>query len=281
MAGRPPCVYNVKDRAYKPGIRAAVSRFGVLQLYFGGFMRIREFCEKSSNCIFRLKEKIPGFKLSAIDDSLLIRTVTSILGASAFLCSIFLGGRLFYLVCFSLSMVSAFEWYQITGGRRYLYIPAIFVVALPYASAVYLYTLPHGVIILLWMILSVWSTDIGAYFVGKNFGKRKILPSVSPNKTWMGLFGGIAFSSVVTLLMSIIFGIFFVPHALFIGAIIAVIAQCGDFVESGIKRLCKVKDSGFIVPGHGGILDRIDGFMFTAPVVAYYIQHVSKFFAVI
>ncbi|ACZ49604.1 phosphatidate cytidylyltransferase [Anaplasma centrale str. Israel] len=265
--------------AHQPSFELLHLCVDAVRPYFGGFMKIREFCKKSSNHMLQLQRKILCHKLSVADDSLPLRILTSVLGASAFLGSMYFGGCLFYLVCFSLSMVSAFEWHQITGGRRHLYIPAIFVVALPYASAVYLYTLPHGAIILLWMILSVWSADTGAYFVGKSFGKRKILPAVSPNKTWMGLLGGMAFSAVVTLLMSIIFGIFFVPHALLIGVVVAVVAQCGDFAESGIKRLCKVKDSGFIVPGHGGILDRVDGFMFTAPMVAYYIQHVSKFFA--
>ena len=272
------CIINEANRFSRFRAVASIVR-DVMQLYFGGFMKIVEFCKKTGNCMLQLQRKMARYKPPVIDDSLLLRILTSVLGAGAFLGSMYIGGCLFYLVCFSLSMVSAFEWHQMTGGHRHLYIPAIFVVALPYASAVYLYTLPHGTIILLWMILSVWSTDTGAYFVGKSLGKRKILPAVSPNKTWMGLLGGIAFSAVVTLLMSVMFGIFFVPHALFIGAAVAAVAQCGDFVESGIKRLCKVKDSGFIVPGHGGILDRVDGFMFTAPMVAYYIQRVSKFFA--
>ncbi|MGN7678333.1 MAG: phosphatidate cytidylyltransferase [Anaplasma sp.] len=241
-------------------------------------MNIKELCRKLCYYAFALKDKISGLKKPVIDNSLLIRVATSIVAGSVFLYSLYSGGWLFYLICFSLVMVSSFEWYAMTEGRRQLYVPALFVVVLPYASGVYIYSLPHGAIVLLWLVLSVWSTDVGAYFVGKSLGKRKILPLISPNKTWMGLLGGIAFSVVTTLSMSVIFGIFFVSHALLIGVAIAVAAQCGDFTESGIKRLCGVKDSGFLVPGHGGVLDRTDGFIFTAPLVAYYIKSVSKFF---
>ncbi len=241
-------------------------------------MRVSGVREMPRRCIEKLKTRLSSCKVCAVDRNFLIRLVAAVFWGGAFVVGLSCGGVLFYLLLFSLAMVSSFEWHQMTCGHRWFYIPAVAMIALPYASMAYIYTLPHGTLILSWLILSIWSTDTAAYFLGRTLGTRKIIPAISPGKTWVGLWGGIAFSAVSTLVMSVIFGIFYVPHSLLIGAVIAVVAQCGDVTESAVKRMCKVKDSGFIVPGHGGVMDRMDGFIFTAPLVAYYVKHFSKFF---
>ncbi|WP_169192894.1 phosphatidate cytidylyltransferase [Anaplasma platys] len=241
-------------------------------------MKVSELKERYAEQVNGVKEAIANYRVPVLDRNLLLRAISAAVGSFTFLFGLFQGGVVFYALMFLLVMVSSFEWNQITKGNRWFYLGAVVTIVLPYTSMMYIYMLPHGAIILMWLTLSIWSTDIAAYFVGRSYGVRKIMPTISPNKTWAGLWGGMAFSAVSTLVMSMIFGLFFVPHSLFIGMIIALVAQCGDFTESAIKRWCGVKDSGFIFPGHGGVLDRMDGFIFTAPLVACYVQRFSKFF---
>lgn len=114
------------------------------------------------------------------------------------------------------------------------------------------------------LILIISATDIGCYFVGRYFGKTKLIPSISPNKSLEGLLGGI----VSGMLISQIFAIFLNLSSIGIFAIsitTSILAQGGDFTESYFKRLAQLKDSGKILPGHGGVLDRIDGYLFCIP----------------
>ncbi|MCY8945437.1 phosphatidate cytidylyltransferase [Bacillus atrophaeus] len=116
----------------------------------------------------------------------------------------------------------------------------------------------------------IWSTDSGAYFVGKSLGKRKLWPEISPNKTVEGFVGGI----VIALIGAAIFQFFAevpIPYIslLFITLFLSVFGQMGDLVESALKRHYDVKDSGKILPGHGGILDRFDSFLFVMPFLYF------------
>lgn len=132
-----------------------------------------------------------------------------------------------------------------------------------------LLSLPHGMVWFLSLLAIVFAGDIGAYIIGLNFGKHKIMPLVSPKKTVEGSIGGIAFSVFTALGIS-----YFLDHinpvALVLLAVpTSVIAQFGDFFESVLKRVAEVKDSGKIMPGHGGVLDRVDGVLFAAPVILF------------
>jgi phosphatidate cytidylyltransferase len=109
----------------------------------------------------------------------------------------------------------------------------------------------------LWLLAIVWATDIGAYFAGRAFGGRKLAPRISPSKTWSGLFGGMFAALVVGATLGDRAGIEGVP--LWIGAPLAVLAQLGDLAQSAMKRRAGVKDSSNLIPGHGGVFDRIDG----------------------
>lgn len=117
------------------------------------------------------------------------------------------------------------------------------------------------------VIVAVAATDIGAYFTGKAFGGPKLAPRISPKKTWAGLIGGIICASLLTVGMSRIFG-FPIWLGAALGPGLAVISQLGDLFESAIKRRFGVKDSGGIIPGHGGLFDRVDGHLAAACVVA-------------
>lgn len=128
-----------------------------------------------------------------------------------------------------------------------------------------------GIFIVLLAIFIVWSTDIGAYFIGRSFGKHKLASHVSPNKTIEGSLGGLAAAIVVTAIMMLVFKRYApsVPllQMLLFALIFSVVSQLGDLVESSIKRHYEVKDSGKILPGHGGILDRFDSMIFVFPIM--------------
>lgn len=130
-----------------------------------------------------------------------------------------------------------------------------------------------GSLVLLWMMLLIWGMDTGAYFVGKNVGGPKMFPKISPNKTWSGLIGG----TITAMVLAYVFNMFvdvqnFVVFdnaliLLILSGSLAILSQIGDLAESAVKRRYSVKDSGSIIPGHGGVMDRVDGFLFVAPAI--------------
>jgi phosphatidate cytidylyltransferase len=120
--------------------------------------------------------------------------------------------------------------------------------------------------ILFWMFTIIWATDIFAFFAGKSLGGPKIAPKISPNKTWSGLIGGIVASIGIGLISAMIFPGSF-NFFLLISVLISLVEQLSDLTESKFKRIFGVKDSGDIIPGHGGVLDRLDGMIFVAPLV--------------
>lgn len=161
-------------------------------------------------------------------------------------------------------------------------------IALPLATLISLRWTPGNGILIIFVLLSVWAGDIAAYYVGKNLGRHKLAPIVSPNKTWEGAIASLIASVLVAW---IVFHFRERIDALFIsrltiykanslqvpilriiglGILTNVAAQFGDLFESAIKRGAQVKDSGSLLPGHGGILDRIDALFFAIPVVWYY-----------
>jgi phosphatidate cytidylyltransferase len=124
-----------------------------------------------------------------------------------------------------------------------------------------------------WIVLlvaGVWAYDTGAYVIGKRYGRRRFLTHISPSKTYAGLIGGIV---VATIVVGILLNGLGQPPigALVLGPLLSLAAQAGDLAESMLKRAAGVKDSGRLIPGHGGILDRVDSFLFAAPVVALYV----------
>lgn len=113
--------------------------------------------------------------------------------------------------------------------------------------------------IVFWLMLVTWATDICAYFAGRTIGGPKLAPRVSPNKTWAGLGGGVAGALIVGAIAAYAFDL---PTAfLYLGAPMAVLAQAGDLYESWVKRRAGAKDSSNLIPGHGGVLDRLDGLL--------------------
>ncbi|UIP92008.1 phosphatidate cytidylyltransferase [Wolbachia pipientis] len=207
-----------------------------------------------------------------VDNNFMVRTLSSIVILLIFSFATYFSDLSFYLLIFSIAVLSSFEWYNLTQGNRILYIFALLLIALPNASLIYLYNLPQGKYELIWLTLTIWSIDITAYLFGKNFGGAKICPIISPGKTWSGLLGAVLAGVFCTIFSSIFLSLFPIFYSPIIGFTIAILAQFGDFTESLIKRVYNVKDSGGIIPGHGGVLDRMDSLIFTAPFVAIYIS---------
>lgn len=138
---------------------------------------------------------------------------------------------------------------------------------------------PQGMGIILFIVLVIAATDIGGYFFGRFIGGPKLAVKISPNKTWAGLIGGMLFAGIVS--YAVARGLIelggwsvgddvgvFLSMTVILGVVVAPIAQTGDLLESWIKRKRGVKDSSNLIPGHGGVLDRIDGYLTTVPLVA-------------
>jgi len=136
---------------------------------------------------------------------------------------------------------------------------------------VWLRLLPQGEWWLLWLLLVIFAGDTGAFYTGRTFGRRKLAPRVSPGKTWEGTLGGLAASVAAgwllgSRLLPQVPWAYLLPLSLLLG----LVGVLGDLFESMLKRLAQVKDAGSLLPGHGGILDRLDSLAFAGPVVLYF-----------
>lgn len=147
---------------------------------------------------------------------------------------------------------------QLAGGVLYCGLPVLALVVLRREEA--------GLVLALWTLSLVWATDIGGYVAGRAIGGPKLAPRISPSKTWAGLAGGVALATALAAVLHTQAGL---PFALAAATpLLALLAQAGDLYESTLKRRAGVKDSGHILPGHGGVLDRLDGLVPVAPVAA-------------
>jgi len=125
---------------------------------------------------------------------------------------------------------------------------------------------PRGLLFCFWALGLVWACDVGAYFVGRMVGGAKLAPTISPNKTWAGLIGGIVIATLFAVILHVMSGL---PWRLLLATpALALLAQIGDLFESWLKRRAGVKDSGNLLPGHGGLLDRLDGVVPVTPIAA-------------
>jgi phosphatidate cytidylyltransferase len=141
--------------------------------------------------------------------------------------------------------------------------------ALPALALIWLRGLPQlGLQIVVWLLVVVWTTDILAYLVGRKVGGPRLAPRISPGKTWSGLCGGVLAAALAGAVTAWAIGSERLLHAASLGGLLAVVSQIGDLIESALKRRAGVKDSGTLIPGHGGVLDRLDGLILAAPVLA-------------
>ncbi|MEW5953538.1 MAG: phosphatidate cytidylyltransferase [Bacillota bacterium] len=139
---------------------------------------------------------------------------------------------------------------------------------------VYVYLLrsiPEGLAWLLLLLACTWASDTMAYFAGRKFGRVRLAPDLSPGKTVEGAAGGVLGSIVAALIVAQFYPQLPWLHLLILGFLVGLVGQLGDLVESALKRQTGVKDAGTLIPGHGGIMDRFDSMLLTAPLVYYYV----------
>lgn len=127
----------------------------------------------------------------------------------------------------------------------------------------------NGLELVIWLVVAVWFTDAGGYFFGKLIGGPKLAPRISPNKTWAGLGGGILLATLWSVAALSWAGGHAIGPLIAVAVCIAVLAQLGDLSVSAVKRRFGVKDTSGLIPGHGGVLDRLDGMLLTGPATAF------------
>ncbi len=199
-------------------------------------------------------------------NELAVRSLTGLILIVAALLAAFQGGNVLAVVVAGIATAMFYEWTRMTRGWGALWYVGGFFYALMPALALLWIRERAGIDLLLWTFIVTWTTDIGAYFVGRRFGRRKLAPSISPNKTVEGLCGGIAAATLLGGAWALITHLGGALLAL--APVLAIAAQAGDLFESAMKRRAGVKDSGSWLPGHGGVLDRLDGLVPVAVLTA-------------
>lgn len=215
----------------------------------------------------------------------MIRLLSALLLMPFVLGAVIYGGPPFLVMVGIVIGLSFKEWGALAVTGKFPFVPGVSGYAYIFAGCLAFAYLrqhyPDGSGLSLCLILGIWASDTGAYFAGKTIGGPKLAPHISPNKTWAGLFGGMAGSALSFVLYTACVGPFLTRMISFdldifdgwtlwivaaIGASVTLTGQAGDLLESLAKRKAGVKDSGTLIPGHGGILDRVDSVLLAAPL---------------
>jgi phosphatidate cytidylyltransferase len=199
----------------------------------------------------------------------------AVLAPLALFC-VWLGGTAFTLLVLAAMLGLTIEWLLLCRGRTNRWGGALLLpgglgyVLLATAGLLWLRAdMSVGFDNTLFLLLIVWSSDIGAYLVGRLFGGPRLAPLISPGKTWSGACGGLLAAVAAGLLAAhLLTGAGLLWRPAFVAAGLSIIAQAGDLLESFVKRRLEVKDSSHIIPGHGGLFDRLDGVLSSAPIAA-------------
>jgi len=213
-----------------------------------------------------------------------LRVISGVLLAPAVLAIILIGGPLFLAFIFVAAFIALFEFMRLAdrGSHRYFHfaIGMIYIVLCFSSYALVRLGYDQGAWLAVCVMLAVWASDIGAYFFGKTIGGPKMAPKLSPNKTWAGLggamffcglalvilqFAGFALESYINTDLGLTAGN--APCVFLTGLVLGLVGQAGDLCKSFYKRRVGVKDSGNLIPGHGGLLDRIDALMLVSPAL--------------
>lgn len=245
--------------------------------------------------------------------NLQLRILSAIVLVPVVIGAIVIGGKVFAFFVVALWLLSLYEWTRLSlktpAKIKALLFGFFYLTIYFYQFAFLRHYFESGLYLVITMLLVIWAADTGAYFVGRKFGKHKMAPTISPNKSWEGMVGGMISSAVVLTVLILIaplvkdyiyndFSQLYVPEypansggltvnmvtatstspglikLVLAGAAFAYIGQMGDLLESFLKRKAGVKDSGNLIPGHGGILDRVDSLLMVSPffvVFAFYV----------
>jgi len=231
----------------------------------------------ASGEFFRIIQKINKNKIRKIDTFLYILFAAALYSTSIF--ALF-NGKLYGLVIIALIAYFIFQYYlsnkenkdltslwQQLLGFIYIIWPIVIINILAY----YNYNNEFNPFIVLGILLIMWSNDIMAYFIGKRFGKTPLAKKISPNKTVEGFAGGFVGSLIMAFIVMLAIPGGYGTHWFAVAAIIAIAGPIGDLFESALKRKAEIKDSGNLLPGHGGFLDRFDALLFSLPFIFLYL----------
>ncbi|MEA0970642.1 Phosphatidate cytidylyltransferase [Candidatus Megaera venefica] len=210
--------------------------------------------------------------------NLLIRCLSGLALGCFFIVAIFFLRPLFYIALYSIATLMLLEWYNITKTSIYHNLIGLLAIPIPIASLLLISYIDQTGWLLMTFFCIVWSVDVMAMFGGKLIGGPKLAPKTSPNKTISGLVIGVLSAIISVNILTLISG-YTLPYMIdksnislsFFALVIGVIAQISDLSVSLIKRKFKIKDTGTIIPGHGGALDRFDSIILTAPLIALYL----------
>lgn len=189
----------------------------------------------------------------------------------------------FLILSLNLMALSIFVLFKFADNQEVFLIIAKQVLGIVYIPVslsllIFMKEFDQGTFWIIWLLIVVFSNDTGAFYGGKFFGKNALSPNISPNKTIEGSIGGIIASLIVGFIFSVLFFKDFSLSFLLIPAslMLAIAGQIGDLFESAMKRASNIKDSGSILPGHGGMLDRIDGLLLAIPVLYFYLVFIVR-----
>jgi phosphatidate cytidylyltransferase len=158
----------------------------------------------------------------------------------------------------------------VTAGKQALAVAGgiVYASALLMAAAILRSDIKFGFAAIVFLYAVVWGSDIGGYFAGRAFGGPKLAPAISPKKTWSGALGGTAVAVAAAITIAVLFSIGNLAMIAIVGLVLSVASQCGDLFESWLKRRFDAKDASGLIPGHGGVMDRLDGFIFAVVAAA-------------
>ncbi len=213
--------------------------------------------------------------MSLLQNSLFKRAVSGVILSLAMFGFVYYGGWAYALLMVVAGTRTVFEWGRMTVLFKYAYLwwwLGLLYVLVAFGSCYILRMEYHWLMTVAFFFMVAWS-DIGAYFFGKTFGGPKLAGKISPNKTWSGYAGALIFPAVLAVVF--LHNEASILSLLVFGAAIGVTGQSGDLIVSWLKRRAGVKDSGNLIPGHGGLMDRIDAMMLCAPVFLGFVMWIS------
>jgi len=187
-----------------------------------------------------------------------LRTVSAVVMALPALAAVYFGPPWFTALVLLGAVAMGWEWARMCGGSPKWMVVGAFYICVPAGILIWLRAdAMAGMITIMWLFAVVWSADIAAYISGRAIGGPKLAPRISPKKTWAGFIGGVSFATVIAGAFAVYWDEAPLTLALW-GAVVAIASQAGDLLESAIKRRFDIKDSSQLIPGHGGVLDRVD-----------------------
>lgn len=277
-----------------PAIRPASE--GVLRTLFGVFLALIAIALAFGDprwfaaitvlmALFAAREwhrlvRSPAQRAEADNRPIHVQTVVTVFAVGCAVVALLLRVPVAAFALLAAGAVAAFLWARVRRDHPLWHAAGVLYIGVPSLALVGLQALaPQGSKIMFGLFLIVWATDTGALVFGKLIGRKKLWPAVSPGKTWAGTIGGSLTAAVMFSLYIAFFG-FHVPQAFVFALILSIVAHLGDLFESFVKRRFGAKDSGGLIPGHGGVLDRMDSMFATSTVLAILVfwGHVNPMF---